>query len=82
MVFDESAFIKERVNSHTITEAELSRLAVASLFSSKARTQFSKLTKQLNVEVIPLAARFQDTTIAPKGEPVLPDFVKAPIKRK
>lgn len=58
LVFDEAHLVEERVNSRIITEAQLAQLGVHSLLSKKARSQFSKLVKQLNVVVTPIKGLF------------------------
>jgi len=55
---DEAALVEERQNNKIITESQLIRLAVHSLLSKPARGEFSKMTKQLNVQVTPRKGLF------------------------
>lgn len=58
MVYDEANLVTERINTKIITEAELMKLAVLGILSKAARKQFSKLVKQINVVVKPIAGLF------------------------
>ena len=55
---DEAALVEERHNNLIITEAQLTRLGVHSLLSKPARGEFSKMTKQLNVQTSPRKGLF------------------------
>lgn len=66
MVWDEAALVQERINAQTITEAQLMKLAVEGILSKGSRRQFSKLVKQLNVEVKPRKGLFGELTEAGK----------------
>jgi hypothetical protein len=48
-LYDESSLVTERVNNQIVTEAQLLQKAVHSMLSKPARTEFAKLTKELNV---------------------------------
>jgi hypothetical protein len=48
MLWDEARIVQERHNGFAVTQAVLTQLAVASLFSKEAGQQFAKLTKRLS----------------------------------
>lgn len=53
MLWDEHNIVIERLNSATITEANLLQHAVHGILSKKSREHFSKIIKSLNVETRP-----------------------------
>lgn len=53
MLMDETNLVIERVNGATVTEANLLQQAVHGILSKKARDEFSKMIRSLNVETRP-----------------------------
>lgn len=60
MVYDEAALVEERENGRIVTEAVLLQLAVASMLSKKAKTDFTKRIKSLSVDVKPREGLFDE----------------------
>lgn len=52
MLFDESSIVIERVNGATVTEANLLQQAVHGILSKKAREEFSRSIRSLNVKTV------------------------------
>lgn len=53
MLWDEHNIVIERLNSITITEANLLQHAVHGILSKKSREHFGKMIKSMNVETRP-----------------------------
>lgn len=54
MLYDESNLVIERRNASIVTDSQLRNLSAMGVFSKKARTEFSKQVKLLNVVTKPL----------------------------
>lgn len=61
-LYDEAALVEERQNNKIVTESQILQTAIHSIMAKAARTQFSKLIKQLNVRTRPHEGLFDKDT--------------------